>query len=100
MDYIEQKIKNSFDKIPKKFKDRIGYEVVAKISDIDINSVIIADDNKLIFIIQNIDRQLQEYVDLMIVKALAKEFGFTEGEAHELLLKVSKDNDKKTTKKA
>ena len=81
MDYLEKYIKNSWDKVPQEFKDRIDdYQLILGQDKNDIEYT-----NKVVFYRGFFEKQFQKIVDKEMVKQLSFKFGFNEDEAQTLL---------------
>ena len=84
MDYLEKMIKNSWDKVPSEYKDRIkDYQIIT-------DSFGFADHKKgtVIFYRKAVERKFQKIIDEMMIKALSQHCAFTEEEAQKLIKKV------------
>ena len=78
MNYLESLVKNSFDKIPEEFKNRIDdYEII-----LDNNG---KNSQGIILNYQYLENKLQETIDKIVIQSISMRYGFTEEEANRLL---------------
>ena len=86
MDYLEKYIKNSWDKIPQEFKDRVeNYQLILGHSNKEFAEYA---DSKIVFYRGFFENKFQKVVDKEMVKQLSSKFGFTSDEAQKLLNKI------------
>lgn len=95
MDYLEQMIINSWNKIPHQFKNRItnlGLTLEDELKEssqtrASFSTTIQAFDypRKIIFYRKPIERDFQRIIDKIMIHELAHYFGFNEEEAYELM---------------
>lgn len=94
MDYLERTLYSTWNKLPKKFKDRINnLELATKHQHKDYPKRLIevtkGDDEyyRVMLYMKPLKNKLQEDIDKLIIRELARVFGFDEDEAYELMSK-------------
>jgi predicted Zn-dependent protease with MMP-like domain len=91
MNHIEKLIKKSWSKIPEDLKDRIlvrNFDIVLVDEYLNEGDKIRRADH-ILFSQQAIERNFQDVVDDMVIKALNKQYGFNEDDAHRLVKSFS-----------
>ena len=88
MDYIEKLIRNSWNKIPEKFKNRVK-DVIIQADDKERR-----DARDVYFSTHEINKKFQRIIDLMLIEELVIKYGFTEEEGWEVMKALS-DSSKK-----